>query len=240
MSAAWPALAGLLSGAALMTAFRRFCDTRGLRAAVNRIQACLLEFWLYVDDPLVAIRTWKDLFAAQGRLLRLLFLPTLAATASMAPVFYCLEGFYGRAPLAPGSPALVTAQIRPGSLSPTLIAPEGVAVETPPVRVPVRHEVSWRIRPARELSAHMILRSGSYTVRKTIVAGTGPRWVSPRRVGLGLEFMLDPFEGPMPKGPVKWIEVSYPPAAVTLFGIAWHWAVWFAVFSLAGALLLRR
>jgi hypothetical protein len=240
VSAAWPALAGLFSGAALMWAFRRFGDARALRAAVSRIQACLLEFWLYVDEPLLAIRTWKDLLAAQARLLRLLGPPALVATVAMAPVFYFLEAFYGREPLRPGAPALVTAGVRLSPAAPRLIVPEGIAVELPPVRVPARHQVSWRIRPARALQSHIILESGFQTVRKSIVAGSGAHWVSRRRGAAGLDFLLHPFERPAPKGPVEWIEITYSPAAVTLFGVSWHWSVWFTLGSLAGALLLPR
>ena len=53
------ALAGMLYGAATIWIFRRVANGPAIQAAVNRIQAHLLEFWLFVDEPRAIWKSWK-------------------------------------------------------------------------------------------------------------------------------------------------------------------------------------
>ena len=55
--------------------FRRAANGPAIRAAMNRIQAHLLEFWLFVDEPRAIWKSWKGLLAANARLLGRLLVP---------------------------------------------------------------------------------------------------------------------------------------------------------------------
>ena len=46
-------------------------------------------------------------------------------------------------------------------------------------------------------------------------------------------------ERPLPSGGIEWIDLNYPPAGVSIFGIRTHWLVWFILFSMASAFLLK-
>src|SRR5205823_1674724 len=135
------ALAGMLCGAAMLWIVRRTSNGTAIRAVVNRIQAHLLEFWLYVDEPRAIWKSWKGLLASNVRLLGLLVVPFLILSIPSLPLFFLLDAIYGTTPLPVGKPAVVTL-----AFDGHLTAPEGISVETPPVRVSSR-EVSWRIRP---------------------------------------------------------------------------------------------
>ncbi len=100
---------GLVAGAVAMWLFRRLADRHALRIAANRIQAHLLEFWLFVDEPASVWKSWRGLLAANARLLRLLLVPLAAISLPMVPLFFWLDSVYGRAPLPPGKPVVVTA-----------------------------------------------------------------------------------------------------------------------------------
>jgi hypothetical protein len=156
------AMPGTLYGFAAFALFRRVAKGPAILAAMKRIQAHLLEFWLFVDEPRAIWKSWKGLLAANARLLGLLFVPFLLIAIPSVPLFLALNGFYGPPPLSVGTPAVVTVPFDgPPNTVPDLVAPGWISVESPPLLVPSLHEVSWRIRPLRALSGRLQWVSGS-------------------------------------------------------------------------------
>ena len=146
----------LLAGAASMWLWARVANRHALRIAANRIQAHLLEFWLFVDEPASVWKSWRGLLTANAHLLRLLLVPLAVISLPMVPLFFWLDSVYGRAPLPAGKPVVVTAGFRaPLDAPPLLTAPAGIRVEGPPVRVLSRREVSWRIVPHQPVSGKL-------------------------------------------------------------------------------------
>jgi hypothetical protein len=224
------ALAGIVSGAAMSWIFRRTANGPGILGAANRIQAHLLEFWLFVDEPRAIWKSWKGLLAANARLLGLLLVPFLILSIPALPLFFFLDAFYGTAPLPVGQPALVTLGFDHSlSTIPELRAAEGIAVETQAVRVISERQVSWRIRPLRPLSGELQCIVEGKSLAKSVTAGEGFQYHSQLRARSIFELVRYPTEALLPAGPVEWIEISYPTRADT------HWSVWFIVFSLFGA-----
>ncbi len=231
----------VLAGALMMAVFRRTTGREAIRQAANRIQAHLLEFWLFVDEPALVWKSWKRLLEAQFMLLRRLLPPLVILTIPMIPAFYWLDAVYGHSPLSPGRAALVTIGMnRSLDTPPLLTAPAGIAVESPPVRVFAAREVSWRIRAERALSGMLELRDGAATVRKSIRAGSGVAYLPTRRSQSVFDLVRYPGQAPLGPGAVAWIDVSYPSARVSLFCLNAHWSVWFIVFSTLGAIVFGR
>lgn len=229
----------ILLGASIVWTFRRTTDRQAVRAAVNRIQAHLLEFWLFVDEPSLVWKSWRGLIVAIGRLYRLLLAPLLMVSIPMVPLFFFLEEIYGSLPLPVDKPALVTLGMsRPlDEISPLpgLQAPAGISIESPPVRVWSARQVSWRIRPLRPLSGELQwVVSGKNTTKK-IRAGPGFHYHSRRRVRSLRDLIRYPTEEPLPAGPIEWIEISYPSASVPALGLDLHWSLWFIALSALGA-----
>jgi hypothetical protein len=242
MSPLWTlAPVSLVLGALMMWVFRRTSNRQAIRETVNRIHAHLLEFWLFVDEPRLIWKSWKGLLVANARLYRLLLVPLLILTIFLAPVYACLDAFYGSSPLPVGKMALVTLGMHEPleqlASIPQLNAPEGISVESPAVRIFSERQLSWRIRPLRPVSGVLDWPVMGTTVEKAVTAGDGIRYHSRKRVRSLVELIRFPLEPPLPAGPVEWIEISYPPATVALFGLEAHWAIWFALFSLLGAML---
>jgi hypothetical protein len=108
------------------------------------------------------------LLAANVRLLSLLLVPFLILAIPSVALFLFLDARYGNPPLPVGKPAVVTfATDGSAGPIPDLIAPEGISVETPPVQVANIHEVSWRIRPLRAMSAELKWDKASKRVTAT-------------------------------------------------------------------------
>jgi hypothetical protein len=232
----------VLAGAGMMWVFRRIANREAIRTAAHRIQAHLLEFWLFVDEPRLVGKFWFDLLSANARLLRLLFLPLVVLAIPMAALFFCLDSYYGSSPLAIGKPAVVTIGMNADRLPDraVLAAPEGISIESPPVRVLSAREVSWRIRPERPVSGKLQCTAGGETVEKSVQAGPGFAYVSRKRTQSPFDLIRHPTETPLQAGPVAWVEVSYPAGDVALCGMEMHWSVWFIGLSLVGAVLLRK
>jgi hypothetical protein len=233
----------LAAGALMMWAFRRMADLDGIVRAANRIQAHLLEFWIFVDEPASVWKSWRGLLSANGRFLRLLLAPLAILSIPMAPLFFGLDALYGSTPLRVGEPALVTAGVDralDAMPTPVLEVPDGMSVDGPPVRVFSEREVTWRVRPARELSGRLECDIAGERAAKSVAAGEGCRFLSRKRTGSLLELVRYPAERPLGAGPVRWIEVAYPPASVPLFGMSAHWSIWFFALSVVGAILAPK
>jgi hypothetical protein len=227
-------------GAAMLWVFYRLTDIVRLRVLTKRLQAHLLAFRLFSDEPALIWRAQRNLLADNARLLALLLPVVAAAGFPTAWLMLQMECVYGYAPLAVGLPAVVSIQqeawLAPVSLSP----PAGMAVETEPLRISAEQRVCWRIRPTKPVQGKLRFIVGGTEVTKTVAAGEHPLYVSPRRVRSLAAFLLHPLEPRLPAG-VRCVEVPYDQGgAISIAGIKVPWIVWFLVISGATALLLAR
>ena len=235
-----PALASLvpisiLTGIGMLLVFRRFSDQAAVRRAKSLVTAHLLEFRLFMDEPRLILRAQRDLIVANARFLKLMLRPVVVLTLPMGLLLAAMEGLYGHAPLRAGDSALVTAQVKHEDASLWLKAPDEIAVETPPVHVTADRQVSWRIRPLRDIDAELQLIQAGRARSKSVSAGSGMHYLSERRGSLS-NLLLRPTEAPLSDAEVAWIEVRYPTA--TVYGL--HWLIWFFAISGVTALALRR
>ncbi len=235
--------AGVLSAAAALWIFARFSDAAEVRAARRRIKASLYELRLFVDEPAVLLRAQGRLLRSNLRYLRLMLPPAALLAVPMLLLMTVLDAVYGYRPLEPGEAALVTVTVRPSvdlrSIQPWMEATAGFAVETPAVRIPGEHRVCWRIRPARAASATLrVFLNGSVYV-KSVRAGAGFAMLSRERVRSLFAWILHPLEPRLPPGDVERIEVAYPNAWMTAFGLALPWLAWFFLAVVIAALWLR-
>jgi hypothetical protein len=223
----WPAFSSLvvisvLCGIGILIVFRRWSDQRAIQRSRSLIVAYLLEFRLFMNEPRLVLRAQRNLFRENLRLIRLLLRPALIVTVPMLILFEPMDALYRHAPLRVGEPAIVTIRSdRP--LDPQLHAPDGILVETPPVHIPGEHQVSWRIRAVRPVSARLEIVWRDRVLPKRIAAGAG-----------GLHFLFTRSRYLFDKD-LDWLEIRYPVATV----LRLHWLVWFCVLSTATILLLN-
>jgi hypothetical protein len=233
----------LLLGVAMLWVFGRTSNQEAIRRAKRRLQSCLYEMRLFADEPSLVWKAQVGLLAANVRYIGLMLVPAIIVTIPMVVLYAHLEAWYGLAPLQLGRAALVTLQMKtpldPAAPPPVLTAPPEITVETPPVRVFVERQVSWRIRPRAPVSGVLRIALPEGVVEKTIAAGVGRRYLSDRRVSGRLDFIWHPAEARLPSGHIAWIEVSYPSATLHWLGLELHWLIWLLLFSMLSALLLK-
>ena len=224
---------GVLSGAGSLWAFRRFSNPSKVRLSINHVIAHLFELRLFADEPALILRSQRDLLSANWDFLRQMTSPSLLLAMPFAILLLALKAFFGHAPLEIGKPAIVTVHCSQGILSPTakLVAPAGIEVETPALRIPTTSEISWRIRPIESALGYLQFSYDGQIVRKSISSTDGVQWLSDSRAGSLKSALLHPLESPFLSSNIRLISVGYPDATVFHFS----WLVWFSATSLAGA-----
>ena len=233
-------LLAVLAGLGMLWTVRRFTDQAALRATKRRLRAHVYELRLFADEPVLLWRAQWRLLRDNLRYLGLMLRPALVLALPMLFLLMQLDCFYGRAPLPVGQAAVVTVQMK-GTLGlPELQAPAGIVVETPAVRVESERQLSWRVRPLREVSGRLRIVFPNGSFEKAIEAGQGPRYVSARRVSSLAELFAHAGEPRLPAGELAWIEVRYPWAGVRVWGLQFHWLVWFVLVALAATWVLKK
>ena len=232
----------ILLAIGMLLIFRRVSNPQAIAGMKARLMAHLYEMRLFTDEPALIWKAQKGLLFANVRYIGLMLAPILVISLPMIFVLSQLECFYGHAPLGPQRQAIVTVQLKTPISGPVPIlrAPDGIAVETPGVRVEGGRQVSWRIRANRAVAGTLRIVFPDQTVEKSIDAGSGPRYVSDRRVSSPADLIWHPAERLLPAGLVDWVEIRYPEARIQALGIELHWLVWLFVFSMIAALLLKR
>jgi hypothetical protein len=184
-------LISAIYGAVAALVFRRLTDRVSVQRSVNRILAHVMELGLFLDSPALVMRAQRDLLRENLRLLRLVIIPGAILAVLFAVLYPPMDAIYGHAPLTVGEPSVVTVHLK--AMQPVrLEAPEGVAVETPGVRIVRDREISWRVRPLRRSTGDWKF----YVANRVVTAGF---------------FLRDPA--------VQDIEIRYPRAAI--LGFSW-------------------
>lgn len=233
----------MATGVAAVLVSARFSDRERIELAKRKLRANLYAFRLFVDEPALIFRAQKQLLIWNGRYLALMARP--AAVISIPTLFLLmqLDAVYGRRTLAAGESAIVTAQLNSDVdlriLSPVLEG-RGVVVETPPMRLPNQHQVSWRVRATSGAPGSVLLRVPGTTAIKTVQVGSGLNYLSVRRVASLVQWFRYPAEARLPNGTVSWIEVSYPEATIYIFGWGMQWLLWFSIVCLLTMLFFRK
>jgi hypothetical protein len=232
----------VLIGIGMLVVFRRVSNPAAIARAKSRMAAHVYEMRLFPDEPVLIWSAQWGLLRANIRYIGLMLAPALVMSIPLLAVLSALEGYYGVAPLPVGQASIVTVQLKTPwrGPAPELRAPEGIAVETPGVRLAGGRQISWRIRASRPASGSLEFRLPGETVEKSIDAAAGPRYLSSRRVSSWMDLLLHPAEAPISSTRVDWIQVRYPGNTIDAMGLQVSWLVWLLVISMITAIVLKR
>lgn len=237
-------LISVLTGVVLLVVFRYTSNQRGIRAAKDSIIASLLEVLLYRDELRVVLRAQARLFKDNLRYLGYALVPLCFMIVPVAFLLVQTDLRYGHRPLHPGEQAIVAVHLPSGEAQfdrVTLSAPAGIAVETPPLRIPALAEVDWRVRAVEPGVYHLRFTVGEKKFAKRVIVGDYGVPVSPKRVdgGIWAQFST-PGEPPLPPDvPVSSVEVSYPTGSLRLFRWNLHWIWPWLILSMAFGYALK-
>jgi hypothetical protein len=232
----------VLIGIGMLVVFRRVSNPAAIARAKARMMANIYEMRLFPDEPVLIWKAQWGLLRANIRYVALMLAPALVMSIPLLLAGSVLQCYYGLAPLAVGQAGIVTVQLNTPSRGPApeLHTPEGIAVETPGVRLEGGRQISWRIRASRPVSGKMEVRFPGEIVEKSVHAAAGPQYLSGRRVSSWMDLLWYPAELPLSSARVDWIDVRYPENAIEALGLRASWLVWLLLISMATALALKR
>lgn len=235
----------LLAGVLMLWLFGKTSNQERIHVVRDRIRGNMMAIRLYGDDLGL-------LFRLQGRILRQTMtymahalVPMLVMIVPVLLILIQLNLRFASRPLAPGETTVVKVTLRDGSAlsAPVdLEVPDGVAIETPAVRIESKRELAWRVRgdaPGRHV---LVVKTGNERIDKELVVGGGWGAISEKRTGEGFfDALLFPKEPPIGSSSVvKSVEMQYHELPLSLLGWDMNWLVVFFVASVLFGFAFRR
>ncbi|MFH1845442.1 MAG: hypothetical protein ABIF77_19835 [bacterium] len=246
-AAAWAMLAvAVVSGLIMLLLFKISTNQDKLVVAKRRLFGHIYEMGLYQDNLSVLFKIQRDLALANLKYLRVTFPALFAVLIPVVLILAQLDSRFAHRPFQTGETALVTAILESAQetllTQLTLEAPDGVVVESMPVRDRVDLSATWRIRVDREGSYDLAVSApGAESWTKQLTAGSGLPRLAKIRERAGLHHaLLNPGEKPLPSDcPLTEISLQLPERETRYAGVRMHWLLAFCVISLVFGLAVK-
>lgn len=227
----------LTSGIFLVWLFGKTSDQDRIREIRDRIRGNLIGVRLFQHDIGVVLNLQRKIFGDTFRFMGLALVPLVIMIVPVVLIMTQLNLRFAVQPLETGEPVLIKALVRDVALLDRPIAlnvPDGVTVETPPVRIQSTREIAWRVRVDRPGTHALTVRVGDETLEKQLVGGEEWGPVVQRRTGRGmLDTLLYPGEPPIAASHgVETVEIIYPTLEFHLLGVGVDWLIGFFVLSM--------
>jgi hypothetical protein len=236
----------VLTALMVLLVYKYFSSQEAIKEVKDRVKAHILEIRLFQDDPVLMGRALRAVLLENLKYLGLNLKPFLIVFLPIFLMLIQMETRFGCRPLLPNESALVRTFWRsthPGNKGPgpTLIAGDGLSLESPPVRLEKGREIDWRIRVDSMDRTGFVLESNDAPVPLRVVVSEKIVPVSPRNVQKGaVELLWNPAGQPLPRGgDLLAVEIDYPRRDFQLFGCKVHWVWPFLVVSLLAGYLLK-
>ncbi len=227
----------VITGGIMLVVWKFTSNQEAIADAKTKIGAYILEIRLFQADLGLQFAAQAKAFRANLKYMSLAVPPMLIVLIPVVIILVQLDVRYQRRPLLPGETTLFKVEVAegvdPGDV--TLTVPDGITVETPPMRMPSVSEVDWRIRADREGEYELTVAVRDAKFTKRVVVGNELTRLSEARDQAGiLGVWMSPAEAPLPKNsPVRMICLAYPDREMKLFGVGLHWLLVFFVVSVA-------
>lgn len=240
----WPLIfVSLVAGIIILWIFGKISNQDAIRTIRNRIRGNLLAIRFFQDDVGVLLRLQGAIAADSLRYFGYSLIPMMVILPPMVVLMIHLNTRFNDRPLAVGETAVIKAHVQDASLlrqDISLEVPAGLALETPPVRIPSEREAAWRLRADKTGDYLIHVRLGDKTVEKTISVDEKWKRTSPYRTASAVVAVFYPGESVLDSSsPIQSISVDYPELAIGVLGFRIHWIVIFLVLSIVFTFALR-
>ncbi len=244
-SALWGlVIVSVLTGLLMLVIFKKVSNQDGIVATKNRIKAHLLATRLYKHDAVLLLGALAAIFKENGRYFLFALKPVLVLCVPVMVLVVQLSAHYGYKPAQINQPILVHAfvakdiDVRRVSLD----APPEIDVEDTPLRIPLKNETCWRIRPLENGSYNLKFSYAGHTVTKKLIVGDDRQILAAKRVQAhSLAALLYPAEQTLESNCfMREIKINYPEQHVYPAGIKFHWLVFSIIASIVTGLLFKR
>ena len=241
------ALFSLVIGIIMLIIFRYTSDQQKIRETKNKIRAYIFELSLFKDEVGIVLSAQKNIYIYNLKYIKYALKPMLFMMIPLALILIQLDSWYGHRPLKPDESAIVSLELHDGDAplsDVTLTSGSGIKIETPPLRIPDRNEIDWRIRAQKAGDRDLTFNvSGEEIRQKVVVTGQGLVQVTPFASASASGFrdaLLNPAQTPLPSGSrVKQIKIGYPANSIEIYKWHVHWLVLVFVLSMVFGFTLK-
>lgn len=233
----------LITGVVMLLIFKRVSNQSGIQATKGHLKAHLLELRLYKDDAALSLAAIGDLFKDNLRYFSFAFKPMLILMIPVIFILIQLAARYESRPINVDESVILSAVTSSSEnlRDVALEMPEWIEIETPPLRVPAKNEINWRIKPHKEGEWELKIVQDKNIVEKKMVVGDRFTSLAEKRLkGFSLAGMLYPAESLLPSNSfIKEIYLRYPKRELYFFGMNIHWLILFLVLSIISGFALK-
>ncbi len=236
----------LLTALLMLFIYKKISNQEGIRRVKNRLKASLMEIRLYQNDMRAQLQSQKELLSANLQYLLYNLKPLLVMIWPIFLLLAQLNLWFASRPPRPGETFLVKAgfikTVDLERLSLDLEAPDGLVVETPPVRILDQGQAAWRLRVTGPVREPLVIQVNGQRYQKQFPAGKSRlSRVSAVRVKRNLwQELLYPGEKPLPADSLLMrIELTLQPQRLSLLGIGLHWLLAYFLLSIILGLALK-
>ncbi len=227
-----------ITGIIMLIIFRYTSNQEGIKEAKEKIKAHLLEVRLFKDDMGLMLNAQKNILKHNFTYMKYSVMPMLVMMIPVVLILIHLNFRFGYSPLKPGDDAIVVLNMNKGidvnGTEAKIIAPAGIEVETPILRINEKKEVDWRIKAKKPGDFDLEFQIGGEKFHKNISVTDKLTMLSTKRVASGFfDLIFNPAEKPLDQNSVvESIEIKYPPTDLKVFGYKIHWLIIFFVLSI--------
>ena len=226
----------ILTGLFMLWVFKRVSNQNGIRITKNRIKAHLLAIRLYKNDAILSLQSMGLLFKENGRYLLYALKPMLVLSLPVMIIVIQVGSRYGYQSANINEPLLVHVQVAKDvdMRQVALFAPsDDIRVEKPPLYIPPRSEIYWRIYPLEAGVWTLTFSYRNHNISKKIVSGPKQHLSAPKRVSASIESLLYPAESVLSSDScINEISVDYSENRIKVAGIRFHWLLFFILLSI--------
>jgi len=231
--------ASAVTGVLMVLVYKYTSNQAGILRAKERIKGHLLETWIYREQVSVMLRAQKKVLRENFIYMGLNLKPLAAMMIPVLLILIHLNFRFGMEPVRPGGTVLVVAtRERPvpvEEMDEALVAPDGVSLEAPPLRIESRGETFWRVSPRAKGKYVLGIKAGGVSYEKSLEAGAqGARLAPLRSKGIGNAIFYPGEPAMSAEGPLKSIEVMYPSGSPEIPLTHWrpHWIIQYFILSI--------
>ncbi len=237
----------LLAGVFLLILFKYTSPQKAIKRVKDQIKARLYEVRLFKDDMGVVFKATMQLLKKNAFYIGCCTIPMVPLIVVVLPLLFQLDSRYGYDPLKPGDVTILDVTLDDEldvlAAKVEIDLPDGLAIDAGPVRIPSRHELSYRLRVKEKGAYEIGLKVNGTDFSKRIDAEEGLVTVSPARYRNTETFdaMMFPAEAPWPSdSPLKAVSLKHQRADMLgMDGDIFPWLIIFCIVGLAFGFALK-
>ena len=234
-----------ITGVMMLLIFKYTSNQRQIKKVKRLIKGHFLAISIYKESLKVLLGSTVKILWLNLKYVRYNMVPLLFAVVPFLLLAVNIDAWFGHRAIDPGTNFVLNVDVDEevdlfdGKV--TLKVPEGLQLETAPLRNSEDQQVSWRIGAKTPGTYTLVIEIDGETTEKEVIVGPTFDRLSPKRYRTGfLNKALYPTESILPEsGPITAVSLSYPDTELDLFGLSMHWIYAYIILSMLVAFPLK-